>query len=75
MVFIDTGARSPRSFFDDPDDFDAFGKEFFFPTWVTQSDQQLRTSISQWKRACREIVSRLVGSLNARLSPACSRTP
>ncbi len=75
-VFVDTGARSPRNMFDDPDEFyDAFAREFFFPSWVQQSDAQLKTSMAQWRKACKEIISRLIGSVQARLNPMCSKTP
>ena len=75
-VFVDTGARSPRNMFDNPDHFfEAFGKEFFFPAWVGQSEAQLKTSIKQWKRACKAIISRLIGSNQVRLAPMCNRGP
>jgi len=75
-VFIDTGARTPRYMFDDPDDFfETFGTEFFFPSWVSQDSAQLTKSIAQWKKVCRKIVSRLMGSVQVRLSPMCNKTP
>ena len=75
-VFIDTGARTPRKMFTDPDQFyDTFGKEFFFPSWISQTKEQLETSISQWKSICKSIISNLIGSQKINLEPACVRHP
>jgi len=76
-VMVDTGIRPvARNPFKNPNDFyQTFGKEFFFPSWVTQTPEQLSRRLNQWKITCQKIITKLVGARKAQFAPICLKTP
>ena len=76
-IFVDTGvmARSRDMFSDVNDFYDTWGREFFFPPWITQSKDELAKSTAMWKQICAKLIAQLDQSKQAILAPACAKSP